>query len=134
MSIPQFFSNNEILVLAPYHDSGCWMFDDPSVGLQREPFVAGMTELIDDLVADIPDARGGFCLQFSSSPFPGYQRQLRRLHEAWEGHWYGVVEGPRTVDDHGEIEGVTTGWLCPALFRYFETAPDRLYVAAKPIS
>jgi len=24
------------------------------------------------------------------------------------------------------------GWLCPALFRYFETAPESLYVKAEP--
>ena len=24
------------------------------------------------------------------------------------------------------------GWLCPALFKYFEWAPERLYVQVKP--
>ena len=24
------------------------------------------------------------------------------------------------------------GWLCPALFRYFDTPPDSLYVKAEP--
>jgi hypothetical protein len=23
------------------------------------------------------------------------------------------------------------GWLCPALFRYFETAPERLYIEVR---
>jgi len=26
----------------------------------------------------------------------------------------------------------TEGWLCPALFRYFDTAPESLYVKAEP--
>jgi hypothetical protein len=26
------------------------------------------------------------------------------------------------------------GWLCPALFKYFEAAPKDLYVKAEPLS
>jgi hypothetical protein len=26
------------------------------------------------------------------------------------------------------------GWLCPALFKYFEEAPPELYVQADPVS
>jgi hypothetical protein len=25
------------------------------------------------------------------------------------------------------------GWLCPALFKYFDRAPDRLYLRAEPL-
>jgi hypothetical protein len=31
-------SSNSILVVAPYRYSGTWVFDDPRVGLQAEPF------------------------------------------------------------------------------------------------
>lgn len=41
---------NSILIIAPYRYEGTWVFDDPNVGLVREPFVAGVPEMIDHLV------------------------------------------------------------------------------------
>jgi hypothetical protein len=35
---------NAISVLIPYKYEGLWVFDDPSVGLLREPFVCGIDE------------------------------------------------------------------------------------------
>jgi hypothetical protein len=43
------------------------VFDDPSVGLSQEPFVAGADTMIDRVVADIPDAEKGFTMIFSST-------------------------------------------------------------------
>ena len=51
---------NQIQVIAPYWLHGTWLFDDPATDLVQEPFVSGVPEMIDDLVADIPDARQGF--------------------------------------------------------------------------
>jgi hypothetical protein len=112
---------NQILVIAPYwlEAAGTWVFDDPAVGLNQEPFVEGVPEMIDYLVADIPEARNGFRLLFSASPFPGYQRTLTRLREEFGGWWYACDEPP------------TEGWLCPALFRYFDEAPEEIYVKAE---
>ncbi len=63
---------NQILVIAPYWlDSvETWVFDDDAVDLVQEPFVSGVPEMIDDLVADIPDARHGFRLLFRQRHFP----------------------------------------------------------------
>jgi hypothetical protein len=112
---------NQILAIAPYWlDSvETWVFDDDAVDLVQEPFVSGIPEMIDDLVADIPDARRGFRLLFSPVPFPGYQRKLTRVREEFGGWWYST--------DEPESEG----WLCPALFRYFDEAPDDIYVKAE---
>ena len=112
---------NQIMVIAPYwlEDVRTWVFDDPATGLQQEPFVEGVPEMIDDLVAEIPNAQSGFRLFFSASPFPGYQRKLRRLRQEFGGWWY--------ASDEPEAEG----WLCPALFRYFDEAPDEIYVKAE---
>lgn len=62
---------NQIVVIAPYwvEEFGAWVFDDPRVGLVQEPFVSGVPEMIDFLVKDIPNARSGFRLLFSASPF-----------------------------------------------------------------
>ena len=54
--------SNALRVIVPYWYEGSWVFDDSSVDLVREPFVLGIPEMIDQLVADIPDARQGFRL------------------------------------------------------------------------
>ena len=63
---------NAINVIAPYKHHGMWVFDDPRVGLNQEPFVAGADAMIDRVVADIPNADKGFTLIFSATPFPGH--------------------------------------------------------------
>jgi hypothetical protein len=75
--------------------------------------------MIDDLVADIPEARSGFRLLFSSAPFPGYRRKLTRQREQFDGWWY--------ASDELRMEG----WLCPAMFRYFDEPPEEIYVKAE---
>ena len=67
---------NAIMVISPYDYDGTWVFDDPRVGLVREPFVAGISEMMDVLIADIPNAKDGFRLLFSANPFPDYQKKL----------------------------------------------------------
>ena len=110
---------NILTVIEPYWHQGTWVFDDESAGLDKEPFVKGVPEMIDDLVKDIPNARSGFRLLFSSVPFPDYQLELTRVKEEYGGYWYGAKNKS------------AEGWLCPALLRYFRTAPDIIYVKAE---
>ena len=98
------------------------MFDDEATGLVREPFVAGVPEMIDALTAEIPNAEKGFRLVFSGAPFPGAQVELDWVREEMGGHWY------RASLTESE------GWLCPALFKYFDAAPKKIYAKAEPIS
>lgn len=111
---------NAINVISPYKYLDMWVFDDPRVGLVQEPFVGGADTIIDKLVADIPNAQAGFMLIFSSAPFPGHQWKLFWSRGESGGNWY-----------HCPDLGLE-GWLCPALFRYFEQAPAKLYVQVKP--
>jgi hypothetical protein len=113
-------SANILRVIEPYWYQGTWVFDDESVGLDKEPFVKGIPEMIDDLVKDIPNARSGFMMLLSSLPFPSYQLELTRLREEYGGYWY-------TAKNKS-----AEGWLCPALFRYFQTAPETIYIKAEP--
>ncbi|MEO0759599.1 MAG: DUF6717 family protein [Cyanobacteria bacterium J06648_16] len=110
---------NAIMVIHPYKYEGMWVFDDDRVGLEREPFVAGADTIIDQMVADIPNAASGFSLVFAAQPFPGYQFKFDRQREEYGGHWYRIAEL--------NMEG----WLCPALFKYFEDAPDKIYAQCK---
>ena len=110
---------NAINVISPYKYSDMWVFDDPRVGLVQEPFVSGADTIIDRLVADIPNAPSGFALIFSAASFPGYQWKLAWRRAESGGNWYYAPDL--------DLEG----WLCPALFRYFEQVPAELYVQVK---
>ena len=112
---------NQIMTIKPYRWEGMWVFDDDRVGLHREPFVAGADTIIDAVIAEkgITDAAKGFVAVFSGNPFPGADVELTwQRHESggdvylWEGHGM-------------------EGWLCPALLKYFPTAPRKIYVQAR---
>lgn len=111
---------NAINVIAPYRHNGMWVFDDPSKGLDKEPFVAGADTLIDKATAHIADAASGFVMVFSGDEFPGAERKLRWLRKEVNGNVY-------RDEDLG-----LDGWLCPALLKYFKKAPKRLFVQVKP--
>jgi hypothetical protein len=110
---------NAIRAIHPYRHQGLWVFDDEAVGLAREPFVAGADGILDRLAAGIPGAEAGFTLLFAPTPFPGVQAEAVWLREEYGGNWY-----------HCPAFGAD-GWLCPALLKYFDTAPPRLYVRAQ---
>lgn len=75
--------------------------------------------MIDLLVAEIPNAALGFKLIFSANPFPGHQAELTWQKEEYGGNWYRW--------DAKNLEG----WLCPALFHYFNQAPAKIYCQAE---
>jgi hypothetical protein len=119
---PTYAANaNSILIIAPYRYQGTWVFDDPAVGLRREPFVAGVPEMIDFLVKDVPNAKDGFRLLFSATAFPGYQHKLTWVRKDGHGNTYRLEDPPME------------GWICPALFRYYREAPKELYFKAEAI-
>jgi hypothetical protein len=110
---------DSIAVIHPYKHQGTWVFDDDRVGLVREPFVSGADIIIDQMVSSIPNAEAGFTLLFSADPFPGYDAVFERRREEFGGNWYFSPEL--------QLEG----WLCPALFYYFDSAPAKLYAQFK---
>ena len=112
---------NTLMIICPYRWNGMWVFDDEAAGLHREPFVAGIDTMIDRLTADIPDAGRGFRMVFSAAPFPGHTVRLEWRREESGGNWYHC---PQLAME---------GWLCPALFKYFETAPPEIYAKLDPI-
>jgi len=111
---------NALLVIFPYKYQGTWVFDDQAVGLFREPFIAGIDTMIDKAVADIPNADRGFRAIFSASNFPGATFKLEWRREESGGNWY--------HSDRFKMEG----WLCPALLKYFPSAPGEIYVKVEP--
>jgi hypothetical protein len=111
--------SNSLMIIMPYRFSGTWVFDDAAVGLRKEPFVAGIPAMIDDMVKDIPNAGIGFRLLFSTQPFPGYTDKLIWRRGDNTGNWY--------YSDRYDKEG----WLCPGLFKYYREAPKEIYLQAE---
>jgi hypothetical protein len=110
-----------VFTIKPYLWRQTWVFDDPEVGLDKEPLVDGMPELIREATADILDAESGFVARFAARPFAGAEIVLERCRPEAGGAVY-----------RWEEAGLE-GWLCPALFRYFDEAPPRLYVQVAPL-
>ena len=113
---------NALFVIFPYKEHGVWVFDDERVGLTREPFVAGADTILDVLTANLPQAEQGVKLVFSAAPFPGYMARFVLERPEYGGNWYRWPE-----------KGME-GWLCPALFKYFDKAPPELFVSVGPKS
>jgi hypothetical protein len=113
---------NQIRVIRPYLWEGVWVFDDPAVGLEREALVAGVPEMIALATRQlgIPHPEKGFVLLFSDEPFPGEQLCLDWVREESGGNVY-----------RWPAVGLE-GWLCPALFRYFDRAPAQLHIEVRP--
>ncbi len=106
---------NSIVAIHPYKLNGLWVFDDPTVDLVQEPFVSGMDRIIDRAVSNVPGADLGFTLLFSAGPFPGFEIELEWRRSEHGGNWY--------YSPALDMEG----WLCPALLKYFESAPVKIY-------
>jgi len=71
------------------------------------------------MVSELPTAVTGFRLFFSAAPFPGHRYSLRWVREEFGGNWY--------LCEELNMEG----WLCPALFHYFDQAPERIYASVE---
>lgn len=121
---------NSILTLYPYKSYGTWVFDDAATGLVREAFVQGIPEILEKALEDagipLDEAEDGCSLVFSKNKFPDAAVVLTRLdgdkyNQTLEGNWYESQDGLK-------------GWLCPALFCYFQEAPEKIYckVGCKP--
>jgi hypothetical protein len=110
---------NAINVLFPYKFHGQWVFDDVTRNLDKEAFVFGADTLIDKIctVKQIDDPENGFKLFFSKNEFPKYDLCLEWVREGEGGNYY-IVEA---LNGH-------EAWLCPALFKYFSTAPEKIYI------
>jgi hypothetical protein len=126
------------LTIYPYRLGHCWVFDDERTGLKEEAFVLGASEMISRVVEakNIARADRGFLLTFDNEPFEHdveltwlpASEAARAIGSPTDlvpdfGNWYGgPVAGEQMI-----------GWLCPALFLYFNSAPPKIYAKAEPL-
>jgi hypothetical protein len=107
---------NSIFIIRPYKYHETWVFDDSSVGLEREPFVMGIPEMIDTILMNKGLSENKFSVLFSSTGLPNCDLILERKEPEAGGTWY---YSPM-LDQKG--------WLCPALFLYYRKAPEKLFI------
>lgn len=100
-------------VIKPYRLNGQWCFDDEVKGVLKEPFVAGMSEMIDRAVGDNHD----FALIFCDKEFEGADYVLEYIGDEAGGAWYRCEQLNRI------------GWFCPVIHKYFTALPANIYVS-----
>ncbi|MCK5616580.1 hypothetical protein KAR91_82730 [Candidatus Pacearchaeota archaeon] len=113
---------NSINIIHPYKHKGMWVFDDEDKGLVKEAFVSGTDKIMDMFTESLNEPEKGFRLVFSSRDFPGALTRFDWITEDKGGNWY-----------KEEIIGME-GWLCPALFKYFDKAPKHIYTRFENLS
>lgn len=113
---------NSIYSIKPYKihpSSPNWVFDDKNTGLVAEAFVGGVEKMIDRALEKFGLDPDNFTCNFSHQPFPSKNMVHLTFKEPDEfgmGSWY-----------EWEDEKLF-GWFCPALFKYFPTAPPDMYI------
>lgn len=107
---------NAIFSIRPYYWQNMWVFDDERVALVKEPFVMGIPEIINKAVAHLPNPKAGFTVLFNNTGLPSADLILTKINSESGGTWY----------EHEETG--MKGWLCPALFKYYPTAPEKIYI------
>jgi hypothetical protein len=109
---------NNLYIIEIYKFKGYWVFDDPDTGLIKEALSMGTDKIIDMAVKDFKDPDNGFICMFSKNPFPDHQikLELKTRGNDVEGNTY-----------HCKEFGLD-GWLCPALYLYFDVEPENIYL------
>lgn len=106
---------NALYIIRPYKWYDMWVFDDPRLDLQQEPFVESMASIINSVLKqkgmELVEA---FTMLFSDKPFPDADIKLEWEKEEDGGNWY--------------TWGERKGWLCPALLKYYYEPPQAIYI------
>ncbi|MEN9259759.1 MAG: hypothetical protein Q6L60_02250, partial [Thermostichus sp. HHBFW_bins_43] len=91
-----------------------WMFNDTSKDLYAEPFVEGSSEIF-DCIAEQCNYKNNMCIEFGDC-LEQWDYKLELIKKENGGAWYYCED----LD--------MSGWLCPALYKYFDYTPDVIYI------
>lgn len=107
-------AKNVINILFPYRlEDNLWVYDDEDLGVYREAFVMGSSEVINHLVG--MECRK-FTMAISHSIIPQYDAHLIKIEGDGSQGWYRHEESGM---EH---------WLCGCVLDYFEDYPENIYV------
>ncbi|NJL99974.1 MAG: hypothetical protein HC924_14765 [Synechococcaceae cyanobacterium SM2_3_2] len=96
------------------YKTSMWMFDDESIGIYREPFVEGMSEILDE-VAQSYGKTDSMTVEFGEY-LDRWEYSLELIREE--------RQGARYYSPELDMEG----WLCPVIHQYFDEVPDKIYM------
>lgn len=100
----------------PYKEFNTWFFDDVDFHIYHEPFVMGVSEMIDNILHKKGINDKQIKINFSTEKFADADVTLFKTSDLEEGAMYEISENKES------------GWLCPALFKYFQMAPEKIYI------
>lgn len=109
---------SSIFLIKPYKIKDSWFFDDQKRDIYERPFAKGVNSILQGVSDDLKTER--IKIIFSSSPFNGYQYSFTCMKPEESGYWYKCDQTSNN------------GWLRSGLFKYFDRAPEKLYVQFKP--
>lgn len=124
---------NSIFTMRVYRHQGMWVFDNPAVGLVKEPFVAGADTVFDHIAFDkygevYPADDVTIDIVFSDQPFPGWHVMAEHMGPHLSGDNYNIVATEFDLLEDHDL------WLCPALRKYYADAPDKIFMRVSKIS
>ena len=130
-------TNNALFCISPYVHRGMWVFDDEEKGLDKEPFVFGADTLLDKVYEATKDKDGAWDVHgiiFSKHTLPvGDESPTDHIVIARGSSDPTKVEGTNwvVVEASASLGGCLGHklWLCPALYEYYDTAPEELHIA-----
>jgi hypothetical protein len=118
-----------IIFLRWQEKQDAWCFDIPIVGIEDEPFVSGMPEIIEHHLIraeklDVARTHGVSVLFSGAASKPaafelGNYFHLVKVKEENNGCWY---RDPSTGFE---------GWLCPNLYQFFAAPPNTLHICIR---
>ena len=112
---------NALFTLTFYRHNDQWVFDDDRRDIAVEPLVCGADDVFDVLSGRDQDPAINRCtVNFSATPIPGHEVHASFQKPEYGGSVYTTTD--MTGDAPFEF------WLCPALFAYFDRAPQDIYV------
>ena len=117
----------KINMIYPYCVGTLWVFDDPDTGLVKEPFVKGSSTIIDLMFYRIAEDPAYFLYREE-----GYATLLFSDKNVFKGSSHNVFFLERGKEEDGgcwykEAVSGQEGWLCPQLFKYFDSPPETIY-------
>lgn len=114
-------SKNVINTIYPYRWKGTWFYDDEDLGVHKEAFVMGSSEVIDHLVGSETNS---FTAHISSQPIPKATAHLVNVdHEQVKEGDTPIIQGWYRLEGTDMIH-----WLCGCVLDYFEGYPKDIYV------
>ena len=105
-----------VFVIHAYKKGDLWYFTDEDRKIIAEPFLSDASAIINTLADQVDPGAVDCVIEFSGTSFCEETTELSRKSLECGGVWY----ESKTLN--------MKGWLCPVFYKYFESAPDKLYV------